>query len=157
MAFRRVLAGENFSFLGKPVESGVKDQPMTDRETYLGAKNRVKFLRENYPDGDFWIGIEGGIEEINGSMHAFAWMIVSNPVFTGEARTATFQLPEKISELIGQGMELGHADDRVFHRSNSKHKDGAVGILSRGLIDRKHYYLHALVLALIPFINRDMY
>lgn len=54
-------------------------------------------------------------------------------------------------------MELGHADDQVFGRVDSKKKDGVVGILTHGAIDRAHYYQHALVLALIPFINNTIY
>jgi hypothetical protein len=34
---------------------------------------------------------------------------------------------------------------------NTTQGDGVVGILTRGVIDRAHYYSHALVLALIPF------
>jgi len=54
-------------------------------------------------------------------------------------------------------MELGHADDMVFKRDNSKQKNGAVGILTHDLIDRASYYEQALILALIPFINKDIY
>jgi len=42
----------------------------------MGARNRALHLRSSYRDGDFWIGIEGGIEIINDEMHAFAWMVV---------------------------------------------------------------------------------
>ena len=90
-------------------------------------------------------------------MFAFAWMVVEGENLSGEARTATFPLPGSIKNLVSQGMELGHADDLVFKRSNSKQKDGAVGILTAGIIDRKHYYEHALILALIPFINQTLY
>ena len=37
-----------------------------------------------------------------------------------------------------------------------KKKDGAVGILTKGLITRKSYYEEAVVLALIPFVNKDL-
>ncbi|EED93722.1 predicted protein, partial [Thalassiosira pseudonana CCMP1335] len=45
----------------------------------------------------------------------------------GYAKTASFLLPPAISELVlEQGMELGHADDIVFDRVNSKHGSGTV-------------------------------
>ena len=31
----------------------------------------------------------------------------------GKARTAAFELPREITELVAQGMELGAADDKV--------------------------------------------
>ncbi|MBR9999560.1 MAG: inosine/xanthosine triphosphatase [Cyclobacteriaceae bacterium] len=157
MAFRCVFPDTEFSFMGKISDSRVNDQPMSDQETYKGARNRVENLKDLFPDGDFWVGIEGGVEMINDSMHAFAWMVVDGKNNSGEARTATFPLPERIKELVSRGMELGHADDLVFKRSNSKQKDGAVGILTGGIIDRKHYYIHAMILALIPFINTTLY
>jgi non-canonical (house-cleaning) NTP pyrophosphatase len=103
------------------------------------------------------VGIEGGIEVLDGIMHAFAWMVVKSRTLSGEARTATFPLPPRIKDLVEDGMELGHADDLVFKRNNSKQKDGAVGILTRGIIDRARYYEHALILALIPFLQKELY
>ena len=60
-------------------------------------------------------------------------------------------------ELINQGKELGEADDIVFGQSNSKQKNGAVGILTNNIIDRTQFYVEAMVLALIPFLNEDIY
>jgi inosine/xanthosine triphosphatase len=114
-------------------------------------------LKFAFPDGKFWVGIEGGIEIINHEMHAFAWMVVLDAEQQGEARTATFVLPPQIKELVNQGIELGHADDIVFNRKNSKQKDGAVGILTNGLINRTAYYKPAIILALIPFMNDGLF
>ena len=157
LAFEKVFNHKNFKFVGKDVSSDVSDQPMSDRETYEGARNRAINLRNEFPDGDFWVGIEGGLEFINHDMHAFAWMVIYDKRLKGEARTATFILPARIKDLIDQGIELGHADDIVFKRKNSKQKDGAVGILTNGLIDRINYYEPAIILALIPFIKKDLF
>ena len=45
----------------------------------------------------------------------------------------------------------------VFKQKDSKKKTGAVGILTKDLISRSQYYAEAVVLALIPFINNDLY
>jgi len=142
---------------GVRVPSGVADQPMTDAETRLGAQNRVHNAKNAQPHADLWVGIEGGVETLNDNLHAFAWVVVMGTHLTGEARTATFQLPPKIARLVHSGVELGHADDMVFQRENSKHKDGAIGILTQGLIDRTAYYEHAVMLALIPFKKSGLY
>lgn len=76
----------------------------------------------------------------------------------GISKTAAFALPSKISHLIlHQNMELGHADDQIFQRVNSKHGSGTVGILTKHLINRSDYYDHALILALISFIWPEHY
>lgn len=157
LAFQKVFNQKDFEFLGREVSSGVPDQPMKDMDTYKGARNRAINIKNEFKDGDFWVGIEGGIEIINRTMHAFAWMVVLNREMQGEARTATFVLPLKINGLIDQGVELGHADDIVFKRKNSKQEDGAVGILTNGLIDRIRYYEPAIILALIPFVQKDLF
>jgi non-canonical (house-cleaning) NTP pyrophosphatase len=76
----------------------------------------------------------------------------------GFAKTSTFLLPTAIAKLVQQhGMELGHADDQVFGRVNSKQQSGTVGVLTDGIIDRTEYYQSALVLALVPWIRPDVY
>jgi hypothetical protein len=73
------------------------------------------------------------------------------------ARSASFAVPPSITKLIQDGMELGDADDHVFQRVDSKRGNGTVGILTNGIIDRAHYYEHAVVLALTPWIQPDVY
>ena len=156
-AFESMFPDQAWKFQGISVPSGVPDQPMGDKETRLGAQNRAENAKQAQLDADFWVGIEGGIQDDGEMMEAFAWMIVRSPTLTGQARTATFQLPPEVARLVRLGHELGHADDRVFGRSNSKQKDGAVGILTDGLIDRRTYYAHALQLALVPFKKDKLY
>jgi len=148
----------DYLFIGKSAPSGVGEQPINNEETLQGAKNRVKYLKEKYPDGEFYVGIEGGIQTIGDEMEAFAWIVIANKSgLVGKAQTSTFQLPPRIVELIHQGVELGHADDIVFNRQNSKQGNGAVGILTGDVIDRVEYYRHAVILALVPFINKSLY
>lgn len=76
----------------------------------------------------------------------------------GYAKTGSFLLPPALGDLvINKNMELGHADDMVFNRVNSKHRGGTIGILTDGEIDRADYYVHALKMALIPFIRPELY
>ncbi|MEM6800127.1 MAG: inosine/xanthosine triphosphatase [Bacteroidota bacterium] len=139
------------------VPSGVSDQPMSDEETFLGAKNRALHAKKEYPEADFWIGIEGGVEERNQVYHAFAWIYILSHKQVGSSRTASFTLPPSVSRLIKLGMELGEADDQVFGSHNSKQKNGAVGLLSGNVIVRESLYTPAVSLALIPFRNQDLF
>ncbi len=143
---------------GINVPSGVPSQPVGDGQTRLGAKNRCLAAKEKVPDATLWVGIEGGIETIDTVMIAFAWIAVCGQ--DGKVRygrTSTFVLPMKVASLVGQGMELGSADDVVFGTKDSKRSMGAVGILTNGKIDRTQYYQQAVMLALIPFVKADLY
>jgi inosine/xanthosine triphosphatase len=156
--FAQVFGEAGLAVHGCDVPSGVPAQPFGDIETRQGAYNRAAAARAATPQADYWFGIEGGIaaEVVFDTpvLHAFAWVVVLNAhERLGMARTGTFVLPEAVAELVRAGVELGEADDRVFGRHNSKHSDGAVGLLTGGVIDRRAYYAHAVVLALVPFCN----
>lgn len=150
-----------------------------------GAYRKYKETNGTYPH--LAVGLEGGLElsstiqDANGegTLWCMAWMAIygkrttllaecmasANAKFYAADRkpicclskTGTFLLPSSLARLVLDGMELGHADDKVFGRVNSKQKSGTVGILTDGIINRTEYYEHALILALIPWIRPDVY
>jgi inosine/xanthosine triphosphatase len=164
---------------GFATESRVPDQPKGDPQTKLGAVNRAKaaysaFYTANGTYPDYAVGLEGGVRviEVDSSdnssdnnsgtpardLECFAWMAVFDGNKVGAARSASFILPRAISRLVlEQGMELGAADDTVFGTKNAKQGDGTVGHLTRNVIDRTRYYEMAVTLAMIPFLNNDLY
>jgi inosine/xanthosine triphosphatase len=155
--FRRMFPEEEFSIEQVSVPSGVSSQPRSDQETITGSLNRANRAAQGNPAADYWVGIEGGIDEWGEEIVAFAWVVVKGPNLTGKGRTGTFYLPKEVSHLIRQGKELGEADDIVFNRINSKRENGAVGILTGNAIDRAKLYEEAVILALIPFKNPGLY
>lgn len=150
--FDEQITIESFS-----VQSGVSDQPTGNKMTRKGALNRVERLQFQFPDYDFYVGIEGGIKVLKDGMIAFAWMVVKNNQNEGLARTASFFLPPRVAELVQKGYELGEADDIVFRKENSKQQNGAIGLLTGNRIDRKSLYKPAITMALIPFLNPELY
>ena len=157
MAFQKVFPEELFVFEGNSIPSNVSDQPIGNEETMLGASNRAKNAMSLFSDADYWVGIEGGVEKTERGMESFSWVFIKSKEIEGKAKGNIFFLPKKVEELIDQGKELGDADDIVFGDSNSKQKNGSVGILTGDIITRTDYYYAALVLALIPFKNTDLY
>jgi len=68
-----------------------------------------------------------------------------------------FVLPAQVARLVCSGLELGEADDQVFGTQNSKQQNGAVGLLTHDALKRAEFYAQAVQLALIPFINPQLY
>ena len=171
--FRAMFPEEDIVVSGVNVPSGVSHQPMTNVETEYGAQTRVANAKKVKPEGDFWVGIEGGVEENNTTMdcvqrssepsrraelESFAWIVIqSKDGRVGKGKTGTLILPPQVADLIQNGKELGEADDIVFQQKNSKHQNGAVGILTGNIIDRTKYYTDAVILALIPFKHKEYY
>lgn len=157
-AFQRVFPDQAFSVRGVAVESGVSDQPMSQRETLQGAINRAANARAAQPKSDYWIGIEGGIEQTPQGMSCFAWVqALGRDGRVGSGQTAVFFLPREVAELVRDGLELGEADDRVFGRVNSKQGNGAIGLLTADAVDREAYYVQAVIMALVPFKNPQLH
>lgn len=154
----QALFEDSFIVQGLSVDPQVATQPHGDVETYTGAYNRANECKKAFPEADYWVGIEGGVDEVGEQMVAFAWLVVlNNSSIIGKAKTGTFFLPEAISKLIREGMELGEADDKVFQRTNSKQGNGSVGILTNGVVNRMEFYGQGLILALIPFVQKTLY
>lgn len=142
---------------GVKVDAGVLEQPLTDTETRESAHNHAREIRKRIYDADYWVGIEEGVQAEEQGLDTFAWIVIYSAGKYGEARTATFKLPEKIAHLIAGGMDLAEAIDLVFSETNSKQNNGAVGHLTQHRVDRTELYRQAVVLALIPFVNPDLY
>lgn len=151
LGFSRIFPDQQYVFQGVSVPSGVSLQPMSRTETLSGALNRANAAAERHPDAAYHVGIEGGVEEIDGRLEVFAWVIVRSAAIIGRAQTGIFILPDEVAQLIHQGMELGEADDVVFGRANSKQANGSIGLLTDDTITRTSYYVDAVVMALIPF------
>jgi len=157
-AFQKLVPDDVFHWQQEAVPSGVSNQPTSDSETLLGAMNRVEFSSQQFPNYDYWVGVEGGIDfDERGEMCAFAWVVIKSKEYTGKARSGSFYLPPAITEIVKDGKELGEADDIVFGEQNSKQKSGAIGLLTGNLIDRSGLYEHAVILAYVPFLNPDLY
>ena len=150
------------SFEVEPISapSGVSAQPLSDAETLTGATNRAMAAQKLEPDTDFWVGIEGGLHPSPGEVDAylsFSWVVVLGRNQIGRGRSASYELPKAICDLIRQGLELGDADDLIFGVSGSKRGSGGVGLLTEGRITRSQFYAEAVKLALIPFVNPELF
>jgi inosine/xanthosine triphosphatase len=154
-AFESQFGDQEVQTIPFTVASGVSDQPMSDAETLEGARNRVAAAQRIMPDADFWVGLEGGLDKVDGRLMAFAWMVIAGPeAKVSESRSATLPLPPRIQKLVEEGLELGDANDQVFATVNSKQGGGAYGLLTEGLYTRESIYTQTLILALIPFTHQ---
>ncbi len=155
--FQRMFPRETFEVKAVKIPAQVSDQPMTDDETLEGADTRASLARELMPEADYWVGIEGGVMDRGPHLSGFAWVVVLSEGKRGVGRSGEFFLPENVAELVRQGVELGEADDRIFSRTNSKQMNGAIGLLTGDAVDRLNLYIPAVIFALIPFKNPDLY
>ena len=157
LAFRRVFPEVEIHVITVDVASGVADQPMGDHEALSGARNRARAASKQAPTADYYVGIEGAIKDTAAGMEAFAWVVVVSQRLAGKGRTAAFCLPQAVAKLVRDGTELGEAIDAFFDTVDAKCREGAIGLLTRGVLGRAELYEQGIIAALIPFLKPGLY
>jgi inosine/xanthosine triphosphatase len=139
------------------VSSTVPDQPIGDDETIRGALARAHAAREAVR-GELGIGIEGGVVDLEGRMRTCAWAAVVDAAGNESVGgSLAMSLPPAVAQLVRNGTELGNAMDRVTGERGTKHRQGAVGILTAGLVDRQAAYEMILTYALARFLTPELW
>lgn len=146
---------------GIDVSSKVSNQPIED-ETFAGAKNRafelIRINEERNFGAEFFVGIEGGIKKLFNRWFSFGVIcIIDDKGRIGYGTSPLFELPAPITEELLKGIELGDVIDNLIGEKNTKKRQGAVGHFTKGIMNRKEYYVAGLMVALIPFLNTDLY
>jgi inosine/xanthosine triphosphatase len=144
---------------GYEVTSGVPTQPVGDA-TKHGAYNRALALSilPQAEGAEFFVGLEGGITQIDGDWFNYGVQCIRDcEGRIGYGITPGFPLPEPfVAELLA-GSELGDIADRIVGDTNVKQKGGIISYLTRGTMDRKALYTPGVIMALIPFLHKELY
>lgn len=134
---------------GIDVKTGVSPQPFED-ETRTGAINRARNALE---DHDLSVGIEAGVFKKEDGLYDYQYCAVLDK--EGRITVGTgmgFMYPDSVAELVRGGMTVGDAVHKVYGNTDIGKKQGAIGLLSKGLIDRKALTEQSVTAAMIPRI-----
>jgi non-canonical (house-cleaning) NTP pyrophosphatase len=103
------------------------------------------------------VGIEGGVCDIEGRMFECAWVaIVDKKGVEGIAGGLYFELPRKVAEKIRAGGELGPIMEEIM-KFDVKRTSGAIGVFTKGQLDRKQAYVQIVLSALIKFVSPEWF
>lgn len=136
-------------FRGLAVESGVAAQPFSDPETKSGAHNRAQVVLDHDPEIQIACGLEGGVfEDEDNQIWSTVWVCILDR--QGQERLVNgmrFILPAEIQAGLRTGKELGDVMDELTQRTNVKHSEGMIGVLTGGAIPRGVEYQNLVRLA----------
>lgn len=156
-AFKKVFSEEEWIIEGIEVNSEVSNQPMSDRESITGARNRAKKALQAL-QADYGVGLEGGVQEVDGIWFDCGWMVIVDAKGNeGIGSTVKMLVSEKIMQHIHAGKELGIANDIVFKTKNSKQGDGHFGLMTKNAITRTSGYRDGVISALSRFVQPDIF
>ncbi len=139
------------------VSSGVSEQPKSFIETIKGAKNRAK---KAYNDCHYSFGIESGlikVPESNSGYMDFCACAVFNGKEIYLGFSSFWEVPKRILRYLMEGINMSDAsiEAGITSKKEIGSKEGLIGILSEGKIDRKEYTKEAIRAALIGFNNHE--
>jgi inosine/xanthosine triphosphatase len=136
------------------VDSGVGKQP-TEGDVLRGARRRAMIALEGY---DLGVGIEAGVYQGDDGLYDVQQCVIIDKL--GKATHGHgmgFRYPPEIESRVREGMSVGEAVDEIFKTVGNGHKDGAIGILTNGLLKRKELTEQSVIAAMVPRIRKDLY
>ena len=141
------------------VKSGVPEQP-TEHETFAGAENRARRAMKRQPRSDYAVGIEAGLLEtpyLERHFDVQCVFILDKHGGVSASHGGGFYYPRKVEEKVLRGKTVSDVLGPIAGDPRLGSTKGAVGFLSRGALDRRELTRHAVLLALVPRISRDLY
>jgi inosine/xanthosine triphosphatase len=156
---------------GLDVPSGVPEQPVGWGEIIRGARNRAEAA---FAAGvwDLAVGIEDGLVPLpagaasaSGDHVNLGCAAVWDGVRMSLGFSSGFGYPPDVAAAAVAGREpIGELFDRRWRASRgecealpSARTSGNVGKLTAGALPRSEYARHAVLCALVPFVNPDLY
>ncbi len=174
--FRKVFKSEIIVEL-VDINLEIPKQPFDD-ETLRGAIERAKRALK---DADYGVGIEGGIIQFGSWLLAQGYRLLAKsrkPKATSQkpvsfsvqfcaiidkagrltvGHSSGFVLPDRVITKLKQGQTLGHVMEELSGLKGIGKSTGAIGFLSKGLLDRRELTEQAVLMALIPRIRPELY
>jgi inosine/xanthosine triphosphatase len=133
------------------VKSGVPEQPR-ELETRTGAINRAVSA---IGDRDLSVGIEAGVFNTEDGLYDFQYCAIldkDKKITIGVG--PGFRYPDDVAALVSKGMTVSEALHELCGDPDIGKKQGAVGMLSNGLLDRKTLTEQSVTAAMIPRMKR---
>ena len=158
--FSRIYSRDKVEVFGVQVDSGISIQPFGE-ETIEGAVNRAKEAIVK-ADADLGVGIEAGLLKFPRTMTGYVdiqWCaVVDREGRLTVGCNSGFEYPPKVvSKVLDENREVGEVMDELTGIKDLGENVGAIGVLSKGLLDRVSLSEQAVLMAMIPRLNLDFY
>lgn len=144
------------------VRSVVPSQPIGIDETIRGAIGRAKRALEQEKCAEMGVGIEAGLLPVPHSVSG--WMDQQYAAIADRHRRVTiggglsFEYPARVVlQVLSTKTEVGKVMDRLTGIEGLGRRQGGVGYFSKGALDRVRLSELAVLMAMIPRLNEEMY
>lgn len=142
------------------VDSGVSKQPKNIEQTVQGAINRAKNAFSNC---DLSVGLESGLMEVPNTKSGYM-DITMCAIYDGKkfhlGGSSAFEYPKSMIDLVfSKDYEIDEAAKEIgfSHDTSIGEREGMIGALTKGKLNRKNYSKQAVMTALIHLLNPEHY
>ncbi len=142
------------------VPSGVHKQPKSMAETVQGAMNRAE---KAFKECDYSVGLESGLIEVPHTKSGYM-DITMCAIYDGKnfhlGGSSAFEYPKAMIDLVfSKDYEIDEAakETGFSHDENIGEREGMVGFLTKGRLNRTGYSKQAVITALIHLLNPKHY
>lgn len=162
-AFEKMFNDKKVEILGYSVTTTVHPQPVGLNKTIRGAIERaLKAKKKAGENKDFYVGIEAGLIKIPGTISGYMDFQVAAVIDLKDKLTLGFgpgfEFPTEAVKFAIEGKgEVEIVMEKISGIEKIGEKIGAIGFLTKELIDRAMLTEIAVIMALIPRINEKHY
>lgn len=130
------------------------EQPFGE-QTRLGAIERA---RAALGDADFGIGIEAGVFEMADGLYDVQYCaVVDRRGVVTIGHGSGFKYPPEVARRVREGWSVGRSFEELYGQEEVGRKEGAIGFLTNGMLDRTALTEQAVLAAMVPRIRWELY
>lgn len=156
--FRRLMPRVPLRVKGIAVPHGTKAQPF-GAATARGARHRARLaLRKGR--AEYGVGVEAGLFRLPGLDKWFDVQVCAVVDALGLETVgfgSGFHYPDAVTRAVRRGKTVGEVMARVSGRRAIGRTTGAIGFLTRGVLDRTTLTEQAVLAAAVPRLRRALY
>ncbi len=121
-------------------------------------KNSLSNAREAISDAEYYICMQGGMEDSSDEMHETAYVMVLDSSGRSEVSgCSTFRVPTQVASEVRNGKDFAKAVDEFFKVQDTKTTGGFVSILTKEIVNKSSHYEQPLVIALSALIQKEWF
>ncbi|HHT74714.1 MAG TPA: inosine/xanthosine triphosphatase [Euryarchaeota archaeon] len=137
-----------------PIATSMPEQPFGE-QTRQGAIERAKAA---LGEADFGIGLEAGVFETADGLYDVQYCAVVDKlgnVTVGHG--SGFKYPPEVARKVREGWTVGRSFAELYGQEGAGRREGAIGFLTKGLLDRTSLSEQAVMAAMVPRIRWELY
>lgn len=139
---------------GMAVRTSIGEQPFGE-QTRQGAVERAKAA---LGEADFGVGLEAGVFEFADGLYDIQYCaVVDKGGHITIGHGSGFKYPPEVARRLREGKSVGRAFEELYGQEDVGRREGAIGYLTKGLLDRTTLSEQAVLAAMVPRIRPELY